>query len=202
MTSPLGSRGRIFGVGLGRTGTASLAQALRLLGFVTDHFADYAAHLEHYEETGEVISLRLLTLQLREIQAIANGTGLPFRELDGAFPGSKFILTVREEESWLESKRAYAVLELSVANFGDRDLRAKRMIREGVYGSFEFDETLWLAAYQRRVSEVLHLLREPIIRPPHHGYSRRRRMGRAMSIPRDAYTQCTLPTVEQFEQRR
>jgi hypothetical protein len=90
---------KVFGIGLHRTGTTSLTEALRILGFKSVHYP-YAVFRS--ESAGCVLE----TKQAARFDAI---TDLPaarfYRELDEAFPGSKFILTVRDEESWLRSMR-------------------------------------------------------------------------------------------------
>jgi len=89
---------KVFGLGLSRTGTRSLTAALHLLGWDTVHYpVDRAAldamvrgdvgfpHLERYDGMTDI-------------------TVSPyFEDLDHAYPGSKFVLTVRDEESWLKS---------------------------------------------------------------------------------------------------
>lgn len=90
---------KIFGIGFSRTGTTSLTEALRLLGYRTVHhplsllaFADGA--------------LTLNTACAARYDAITDTpVALMYRELDAAFPGAKFILTMRDCESWMGSMR-------------------------------------------------------------------------------------------------
>lgn len=147
--------GKIFGVGLGRTGTASLAAALHLLGFKTRHFVDYGALAGEYRpDLKGFFGPRLLAM-LAECDAIANGTGLPFEELDRSYPDSRFILTIREEDAWLGSQRAYKTLlsgkwQQSVAN----SKNASRFINKEIYGSDKFDAERWLNVYRHHVKTV------------------------------------------------
>lgn len=76
---------KIFGIGLGRSGTTSLAHALTVLGYKTLHFPQSMEQIDRHEASDD------LTVASR------------FKELDQKYPGSKFILTVRELDSWVSS---------------------------------------------------------------------------------------------------
>jgi hypothetical protein len=89
---------KVFGLGLSRTGTTSLAKALNILGIKTIHFPNDQAT---YNE------LRKGTYRLSILERYQGVTDIPvvpyYAQLDKIYPGSKFILTVREIGSWLES---------------------------------------------------------------------------------------------------
>jgi hypothetical protein len=128
--SPLCFEQKVIGVGLGRTGTASLCEALNQLGIKTKHFSGHLTLEELLSGSGHLAILN-------DYQGIANGTASPYRQIDQVYPGSKFILTVREKDSWLESKRRYAAWELgNWAELGPQSREFKRLLREHVYGSF------------------------------------------------------------------
>lgn len=148
---PLPFDKKVLGLGLGRTGTNSLCMALNHLGIKTKHFLDSPTRRE-------ILSGISHFNILERYQGIANGTASPYRRLDRVFPGSRFILTVRENKNaWIESKRRYAALELENWPIFDPQRRAsKKFLREYVYGSFEFDEDLWLKAYEQHVLGVLN----------------------------------------------
>lgn len=74
---------KILNVGLPRTGTQSLTEALRLLGF----------SVEHYPTTWDVIEAHDACTEVR----------FPMAKLTRKFPGSRYILTIRESRSWLAS---------------------------------------------------------------------------------------------------
>jgi hypothetical protein len=92
------AEGKIFGIGLSRTGTLSLASALGLLGFEARHYPDdpvTQAELKHGR-------YRLSVLET--VDALLDIPVAPyFAQLDTAFPGSRFILTTRPTEPWLLS---------------------------------------------------------------------------------------------------
>lgn len=149
MSAPLPFRRKVLGVGLGRTGTASLAAALDRLGIPARHHVTYDGGLDGASRETACRAV------LARYQGIANGTALPIRRLDRAYPGSKFVLTVRDEESWLTSKRRYAERELAKWDtYSPEHRERKRALREEIYGSFEFDPDRWLAAYRHRCDSV------------------------------------------------
>lgn len=91
---------KIFGIGLSHTGTNSLTAALNLLGIKTIHWpVDRQTYLE--------LSSGNYRLSLLEhYQCITDITTVPFYpQFDRVYPGSKFILTFREKESWLRRMR-------------------------------------------------------------------------------------------------
>ena len=79
---------KIFGIGLSRTGTTSLNEALSILGYNTLHYPyllkifDIAHYYDALTDTPVAFS---------------------FRELDRAYPGSKFIMTTRDWRTWSNS---------------------------------------------------------------------------------------------------
>jgi hypothetical protein len=152
---------RVFGVGFGRTGTTSLADALNELGIKTIHCLDYEQLLLEYRARDKCFCGERLFALLNNVPAIANGTGLPYREIDRRYPGSRFVLTVREATSWLRSKRHYAELELKEwSGLPATAQDSKRLLREQIYGSFEFDEEVWLASYRAHVAAVENYFRD------------------------------------------
>ncbi len=101
----------VIGAGLGRTGTASLKQALEDLGFgpcdhmheTFDHPVRFALWTEamHRKDAGEPIDWRPL---LADYRAVVDWPGAYFwRELTSALPHAKVILTTRDPERWYAS---------------------------------------------------------------------------------------------------
>lgn len=127
----------MFGIGLSRTGTTSLAAALHRLGYRTVHFPDPGP---------------LLVGDFSVFDAVDAATDTPvtafFPLLDQRYPGSRFVLTVREMEGWLGS-----VEELFRRRTqGERGPVAE--IRRLVYGRVTFDREHFRAAYERHVAWV------------------------------------------------
>jgi hypothetical protein len=138
------ARLKIFGIGLSKTGTSSLAQALQRLGFRTKDCMGARRYI-----AGDLSSLDMDTVLAHDA---LTDTPIPsfYRELDARFPGSKFILTVREREGWLASCRKQ-FNERSAATQSD----AHRRIFEDLYGTNVFDAQRFAAGYERFVAGVM-----------------------------------------------
>jgi hypothetical protein len=131
---------KIFGIGLERTGTTSLAAAMRVLGFTTRHFPRSTNEIDEADFSNDI------TVSCR------------FRELDAAYPGSKFILTVREIEAWLDScERWYGfLLENRVMDF--TGMAAALYL----YGIEVFDREIWREGYiSHRIAVLAYFARRP-----------------------------------------
>jgi 3'-phosphoadenosine 5'-phosphosulfate (PAPS) 3'-phosphatase len=136
-------RSKIFGIGLSKTGTSSLAQALQILGIKTlDNMgaSRYAA--------GDLTSIDLDTVEAHEA---LTDTPIPsfYRELDARYPGSRFILTVRDREGWLKS-----CMKQFSPRFADSQSEPNRRLFEALYGTNVFDEVKFAAGYDRFVAGV------------------------------------------------
>ena len=94
------TRQKVFCIGFQKSGTSSLREALRTLGYnVTGVFGRKVKLAElkrRYVEMGLEIA--------RQYDAVEDMPWpLMYRELDAEFPGSKFILTVRDTDRWWKS---------------------------------------------------------------------------------------------------
>ena len=83
---------KVFGIGLSRTGTTSLARALELLGLETRHFRD--PELRRLVRLEDALFLDAVTDVTMACQ---------FETLERVFPQAKFVYTVRPLEGWLRS---------------------------------------------------------------------------------------------------
>ncbi|HEX3653253.1 MAG TPA: sulfotransferase [Rhizomicrobium sp.] len=115
----MGANGpKIFGIGFQKTGTSSLDEAFRILGHRTDKgvFINASAKrnslfIDPPLTNAEVLE-RVLPIA-REKEAFSdNPWPLLYRELDKLFPGSKFVLTVRDPQRWIASL---------LRHYGDRE---------------------------------------------------------------------------------
>ena len=134
---------KVLGIGLGRTGTTSLARALQILGYKTKHCPDF-----YLGEGGELI---ISSEDVREYEALTDEpTILVFKDVDREYPGSKFILTTREMDGWLTS----------IVNNGNalREFRRQSpaipVLFEVLYGSSTFDRDIYAEAHHRHVVAV------------------------------------------------
>jgi 3'-phosphoadenosine 5'-phosphosulfate (PAPS) 3'-phosphatase len=134
---------KIFGIGLSKTGTTSLAQALTLLGFKT---RDYPG-LSHYAP-GDLSSIDAALLEA--FDALTD-TPIPsfYRELDARYPDAKFILTVRDKAGWLKSCKKQFTQKLA-----EKQSATHNQLFMDLYGCTVFDEEKFAAGYDRFVQSV------------------------------------------------
>ncbi|MBW4492119.1 MAG: hypothetical protein KME26_03330 [Oscillatoria princeps RMCB-10] len=141
---------KIFGIGLSQTGTKSLTQALHMLGFNVAHCPDDEMTLKELAAGNYNFSI------LKDMDGIADITVAPFyAQLDKLFPGSKFILTVRDKESWMKSvgdNFGKPVFEGLPSN--ENTMQLRRQLRAAVYGSYTFQEEQFYQAYASHCQKV------------------------------------------------
>jgi hypothetical protein len=129
---------KVFCIGWHKTGTSTLGDALLALGYtVTGARLDLA----HSLMDGEIEPALRVAEQFEALQDVP--WAALFKELDTEFPNSKFVLTVRGEEEWLNSAKKH---------FKDRYGK----IREWLYGKgvLEGNEKLYLERYRKHYQDV------------------------------------------------
>lgn len=131
-------RHKCWGIGLGRTGTTSLCEALKILGY------RQVFHNPTFE-------------QLRIADGGSdNGVTIYYKYLDYKYPGSKFVLTTRRVDEWIESIE-YITNAHPVSRETDDDPIKRRMI---LYESVTFDREKFLRAYARHHEDVRRYFRD------------------------------------------
>lgn len=91
---------KVFCIGFQKTGTSSLRDALQTLGYSVTGVFGRDVPLGDLRETYVERGLKIA----QEYDAVEDMPWpLMFRELDQAFPGSKFILTLRDTDRWYKS---------------------------------------------------------------------------------------------------
>lgn len=135
---------KIFGIGLSKTGTSSLAAALEILGYRTRDYPGLTIY-----SPGDLASIDPAVLEHNEA---LTDTPIPsfYRELDAHYPGAKFILTVREMDGWLLSCKKQFTAKLA-----EKQNEAHNRLFMDLYGTAVFDEALFRAGYARFVEGVL-----------------------------------------------
>lgn len=91
---------KVFGIGAARTGTSSLGRALVVLGF---RHTSWDTVLWDAFERGDYEQIFSVADRFESFEDGPWNGGELYRELDSRFPRSKFILTVRDPQSWLAS---------------------------------------------------------------------------------------------------
>lgn len=97
---------KIFCIGLNKTGTISLHQALTILGFRSLHWGGQASRIAVERAIDEGAPL-LTHLPEADAYSDIQRLSLSFDVLDEQYPGSRFILTTRSLESWIDSRRRH-----------------------------------------------------------------------------------------------
>jgi hypothetical protein len=146
-------QGRIFGLGLSRTGTRSLTSALHILGFNVTHYPID-------RRTFDQLAAADYKLDILEVfDGLTDITAAPFyAQLDHEYPGSKFILTTRETQSWLRScARHWA----GRPAFGPEETDAqqahmliRRLLRSATYGCYDYNAERFAWVYEQHVRNV------------------------------------------------
>jgi uncharacterized damage-inducible protein DinB len=129
---------KVFGIGFHKTATTSLAAAFYILGYnVTGYFGTY------YPDIGDHVYD--LAFDLADRFDAAQDTPWPvlYKELDERYPGSKFVLTIRPTDKWIDS-----VLE----HFKNQHIP----IHEWIYGvrTAEGNEDVYIRRYEDHNREV------------------------------------------------
>ena len=147
---------RIFGVGMHKTATTSLHAALGMLGFDSFHWGEGEAPLIWHEMR------RLGRSRTLEQHYALSDLPIPllFRELDCAYPGSKFILTVRDEAKWLASVQRLWDRRHNPTRWVWDVYPFSHQIHRELYGRKDFDAAVFLARYRRHNREVLEYFRK------------------------------------------
>jgi len=160
---------KIFGIGLSKTGTQSLYHALKILGYKSRHY------------TLEILNLDEKRLHLNTSSSILFNSDAFFdiqvsafyKDLDRLFPGSKFILSVRDIDQWLESCshhfRSPVRQEESEPNWWKEDISGKwglshpeiqKALRYKLYGTELYEREKFTAAYEKHLHSVKQYFRK------------------------------------------
>jgi hypothetical protein len=142
--------GRIFGIGLSRTGTKSLHAAAVILGLAAAHYPPLRYAIRWMDGQFGPDTCGPYTL-LSDVPVPAY-----YRDFDRAIPGSRFILTVRDEEAWLDSIEAhYRRSGPSHAGTGHRDL-----YRMATFGTFAFQRERFRDVFRQHNEGARHHFRD------------------------------------------
>jgi hypothetical protein len=151
---------KVFGIGLSRTGSTSLTEALSSLGYRAIHFPADPITQREYSDFFDNPAATLKLSLLEHYDAITD-TPVPrvYRELDRGYPGSKFIWTIRDKESWLKSCELW--WRRSVLPFMENDHQENlrpfmRLVGRVTYGTAGFDAELFSQAHDAHMEEVPH----------------------------------------------
>ncbi|MGH1421199.1 MAG: sulfotransferase [Hyphomonas sp.] len=168
---------KVFGVGFNKTATTTLEQVLRDCGFRMPKQLEQEALLAAVIEAKDYNIMRKFIADFDAVQDLPFSQNNTYVACDALFPGSKFILTVRDPQKWVDSYIKFYQREfdledettfseasfLGKTQYLHRDYVHKLMRRllveeqEGhavVRWDMAFDRDFLIAAYQRRNAEI------------------------------------------------
>jgi hypothetical protein len=137
---------KIFGIGVARTGTTTLAKALEILGYKSVHVECNVMEVSN-DDGHDTFSINKEVIENNE--AIV-GTPLSpcYEMLANQYPDSLFIITIRESEGWLKSCSLSFTEQLPM----DDNHHA---LHRWLYDSILFDKEKFLKGYMNYVNKVL-----------------------------------------------
>lgn len=130
---------KIFGIGLSKTGTHSLHDALEILGYNINHMPS-AGQINRLNEWDGVMDIPIVPI---------------YKQLDQRFPNSKFIFTDRDVSDWLRSWRQHT----EASRMEDRP-NWNLLIRDLVYGTKTFDTEKCQKAFINHRDDVLQYFQD------------------------------------------
>ena len=135
---------KVFCVGFQKTGTTSLGMALEELGYKVGGYFDFRHLAKNLDLDISQLKKEIIE-NARKYDAVKD-TPYPifYEELDKEFPNSKFILVVRNADSWLRSV---------INDFGDHDNAIHRLIYKSAHPSG--NEGDWVSRYNQHNSDVI-----------------------------------------------
>lgn len=129
---------KIFGIGLPRTGTASLCETFVILGYKARHYPKYIDRAKIFEALVD--------------SPICN----EFETLDELYPDSKFILSVRDLDGWLASckaaSRKFMWKRLSPVGRCGPEVYRSHM---NLFNTTKYDEAKFVEGYHRHYDRVI-----------------------------------------------
>jgi hypothetical protein len=144
-------RPRVFGIGLNKTGTSSFHEAMTILGFASLHWGGPSIRMA--VEAAAAAGRPLLSGLDPRYDAFSDILALStsFAVLDEQYPGSRFVLTVRPVDDWIESRRRHVETNIRRRTAGE------------YAGTFlVVDEAGWRAEWERHTTAVRrHFARRP-----------------------------------------
>lgn len=141
---------KVFGIGAAKTGTTSLGRCFELLGY--DHQGQELGLVKDIAkgDLSRIIALAETKQSFEDWPWI-----ILYKELDQAFPGSKFVLTIRDAEKWLGS---YKNMLLNLGNASRELNEIRRIIYRLPFP--HVSDTQLLNWFEEHNTLVMHYFRE------------------------------------------
>lgn len=142
-------RQKVFGIGFQKTGTTALGTIFDRLGYRVAGYYQFRDMARRDAVSWEEITQRALTLAADHDAAKDTPWPLLYRELDAAFPGSKFIHVTRDTSAWIKS---------AVKDFADHP----NAIHQTIYGTpcpMGYEQ-IWIDRYEQHNADVAAYFRD------------------------------------------
>jgi hypothetical protein len=145
-----GQMTKVFGIGWAKTGTTTLGECFEILGL--DH---QSQNLDLVKDIGKGDLSRIMMLAEKKESFEDWPWIILYKELDRAFPDSRFVLTKRNPEKWIQSYKNM------LGNLGDasEELNEIRRILYGLPFPLVSDAQL-IERYEKHNSEVENYFRD------------------------------------------
>lgn len=130
---------KIFGIGLSKTGTTSLTTALEILGYSCIHNPLISEQINQYDAATDIV------------------ISSQFEYLDKKYPDSKFILTTRDLNDWLNSCQVHFDLKrLANHSLNKKPEKLKKILeyRQNFYGSLDYNLHIFTQKYYTHHNRV------------------------------------------------
>lgn len=175
----IGKSNKIFGIGLPKTGTHSLNKALRILKYRSYHYplvyvalralAVPISDWDNINLEGDIMASHFffpkkqpeLSFKFNSWDALTNFGEHIYPLLDREFSNSKFILTIRDKDLWLESVK-YHMRETSFFNKdgSPRGGLLRVLNNVHVFQYFRYHEEYFSILYDNHVRNIKHYFRD------------------------------------------
>lgn len=117
--TPRPDRPRVFNIGLNKTGTTSFDEAMTILGLKSLHWG--GPEVNELVRAAHADGLPLLANLDQSYDAFSDIGFLArrFRDLDRQYPGSRFVMTVRPIDDWIDSRRRHVEKNQKMKELGE-----------------------------------------------------------------------------------
>ncbi|MEM9055278.1 MAG: sulfotransferase, partial [Pseudomonadota bacterium] len=134
---------KVFGIGFQKTGTTSLGTIFDRLNYTSASYNEFRNFAGRDTVTWDELKARVLEVAATVDAGKDTPWPLFYKDLDAAFPGSKFIHVTRDTDAWLKS---------ALKDFQDYPNAIHRLIY-GSNGPLGHEE-VWTARYEAHNAEV------------------------------------------------
>lgn len=149
---------KVFCIGANKTGTTTIEQVLRSVGYQMPNQAEQEKLTVEEMYRGNYKPLLSLCHKYEAFQDLPFSSQNTYAVLDAMFPGSKFILTVRDSSTWYESLKRFHLKGIlkkagvaKVEDFNEQSFKDKEIYLEKNY-CFNYAQRQAIEIIDHRIS--------------------------------------------------